>query len=119
MSEALHSKNYIADGAVTGKRFVKKGSAAGDVSPATGAADKVIGIAVYAAVDNAAVEVDLVGVTQLTLGASAVAGDLLMPASGGTGIPVTLSAGERSGALALEDGVADDEVFVVVSPVVV
>lgn len=119
--EQLLIQNYVAGGALKGNRFVKADSTAGQVV-AAGEGDTPFGITdrvgspptvtdEVAAVEGDRVDVVHLGITDLELGGTVSFGGLIEPSTDGVG--VALDTG-TAGAVALEDGDAEDIIRVLV-----
>ena len=119
--EQLLIQNYVAGDDLKGNRFVKADSTAGQVV-AAGDGDTPFGITdrvgspptvtdEVAAVEGDRVDIVQAGITDLELGGTVSFGEYIEPGTDGVGVAYTDGA---PGALALEDGDAEDIIRVLV-----
>ncbi len=103
-------KSFTAGAAITAGRIVKFGALDGVVAHAAAAADFLVGVADYDAVSGARVDVILTGAAEVVLGATVVRGALLTADANGRA--VTAAAGNRIIGVAMQSGVANDVIDV-------
>lgn len=83
------SKIFLADGAVTKYRIVKKGTNEDDVAMASASTNALIGVAAETSADNERVRVDLIGITKVEYGGTVTQGDFLSADASGKAVAVT------------------------------
>lgn len=129
------SKEFVADGAVTKYRIVKKGTDEDDLAPATAATEVLMGVAQHDAVDNERLRMMMIGISKVQYGGAVTQGDLLTTDVNGKAVKATrhthventnvtylqnettgVGADVRTIGIAMSDGVLDDIGTVFISP---
>ncbi len=112
----LHSKTYIANGAIADKRFVKfHATLAGQVVQASAATDAIIGVSNQpkGAASGDRVDVNLIGEVPVEAGAAIVAGTMLTADASGRAVTAAPAAGvnNRIGGFANEAASAAGDII--------
>lgn len=112
-------KPFYAEGAVTGRRFVKHGSYDNTAIQASANTDKLFGISnILGAADGGALDVIELGIAELDLGGTVTRGDKLTSDANGKGVELSTtileSASAECGGIALQSGVSGDIIKVLV-----
>lgn len=109
-------KNYIARAAIPARTIVKWGAADYEVLPAAAATDHIIGISADLDTDSGdRCDVIHEGIALVKLGGAVTRGDLITSDAGGLAIKAVPGAGVRIIGEAVETGVANDLVNVLLA----
>lgn len=104
-------KTYTAETDIDGHRFITFGTTEGEVKPTTNNTDVVIGVTNFiGAPKSRTVDVDHSRFTEVKLGGTVARGDKLT--AGADGCALKAEAANQVAAIALNDGVKDDIISV-------